>query len=454
MKRTLLITASIVAFAIVALFVFNKVFTKRDKVALYAEAKKGHFEITVSNSGTLLAENSIDIIGPVLTQSSQEPQQGRQGGGSGGSRGGGGGMMGGMSMGGSRGGDFHMTEFKITDIVAEGTVVKKGDYIASLDRTSYDNTLKDAIESLATLRNDLELKILDTAMSLTTLRDEIKNQRFTVEEAKIEVEQSKYEPPATLRKAELKLNREQRALDQKLKSFNLQKAKIISNIRSQKLSLQNQEKLVQNLQDFLAQFTIRAPSDGMVIYKKDRMGGKVKVGSSINPFDNVIATLPDLSTMLSKLYVSEIEVTKVIPGETAVITIDAFPDKSFNGKVISVANIGEVLPNSDAKMFEVMIRINGSDMTLRPDMTSWNKIIIKTIPEAIYVPLECINAGADSVQFVYKKNKTRQVVVVGELNDKFAVVKEGLSEGTMVFLVPPADASSFRLVGENLLTKK
>ena len=458
MKKTLLITASVIIFAIVALFLINKLFSRKDKVNLYAEAKRGLFEITVSNSGSLLAEKSIDIRGPELVQSSEEGQQGQQGqrGGQGGGPGGGGRQGGGgmtMMGGGGRGGDFHMVDFKISDIVAEGTVVKKGDYIATLDRTTYDNTLKDAIETLKTLQSNLELKILDTAMSLTTLRDEIKNQKYTVEEVKIEVEQSIYEPPATLRKAELKLNKEQRALEQKIKSFQLKKMQIATDIRSQKYSLQNQEQLVKNLQEFLAQFRITAPSDGMVIYKKDRMGNKRKAGSSINPFDNIIATLPDLSAMLSKVYVSEIEVTKVVPGQKVSITVDAFPDKSYSGTVLTVANIGEVLPNSDAKMFEVMIRVDGTDLTLRPDMTTWNKIILKTIPDAIYVPLECVQAGADSVQYVYKKNKTRQVVVVGELNDKNAVVKQGLEEGTMVFIVPPADAATFRLVGENLITQ-
>jgi HlyD family secretion protein len=446
MKRTGIITATIVVLAIVALFVFNRIFSKKEKVNLYAEAKRGLFEITVSNSGSLLAEKSIDIKGPELKQSSEAGQS--QGGGQGGGRQGGSGMM----MSGGRGGDFHMVDFKITDIVAEGTVVKKGDYIATLDRTSFDNSLKDAIETLKKLQDNLELKILDTAMSLTTLRDEIKNQKYAVEEAVIEVDQSKYEPPATLRKAQLSLNKEQRALEQKLKSYKLRKMQIATDIKSQKLSLANQEQLVKNLQEYLAQFRITAPSDGMVIYKKDRLGTKRKAGSSINPFDNVIATLPDLTTMLSKVYVSEIEVSKVIPGLKVSITVDAFPNKSYTGTVITVANIGEVLPNSDAKMFEVMIRVDGTDQTLRPDMTTWNKIILTTIPDAVYIPLECVQAGSDSVLYVYKKNKTRQIVIVGELNDKNAVIKHGLEEGTQVFLVPPDDAASFRLVGQNLLT--
>ncbi|MCU0462053.1 MAG: HlyD family efflux transporter periplasmic adaptor subunit, partial [Bacteroidales bacterium] len=174
--------------------------------------------------------------------------------------------------------------------------------------------------------------------------------------------------------------------------------------------------------------------------------------SSINAFDNVVATLPDLTSMLSKVYVNEIEVSKVLKGQKVNITVDAFPNKSYTGTVISVANIGEVLPNSDAKMFEVMIKVDGSDVSLRPSMTTWNKIVLKTFPDAIYIPTECVQAGADSIQYVYKKNKTRQIVVVGELNEKNSVIKQGLEPGTQVYLVPPEDAASFRLAGEDLIT--
>jgi len=447
MKRTIIITSAIVAFAIVALFAFNKIFSKKDKVNLYAEAKRGLFEITVSNSGELLAESSVDIRGPELVQQSNTQggsQGGSQGGGQGGGRQGGGG-------GGGHGVEIRMMDYKITDIVPEGTTVKKGDYIATLDRSTYTNSLNDAITSLATLQSDLELRVLDTAMSLTSLRDEIKNQRYTVEEAAITLEQSKFEPPATIRKAELDLNKQKRALDQKIQAYTLRKVQIKRNIDYQKYRLQNQEQLVQDLQNFLAQFTIKAPADGMVIYKKDRMGNKRKTGSSINAFDNVVATLPDLTSMLSKVFVSEIEVTKVLKGQPVNISVDAFPNKTYNGTVMSVANIGEVLPNSDAKMFEVMIKVDGSDINLRPAMTTWNKIILKSIPDAVYIPLECVQAGVDSVQYVYKKNKTRQIVVLGEVNEKNIVVEKGLEPGTLLFVVPPEDAATFRLVGENLI---
>ncbi|MFZ0281950.1 MAG: efflux RND transporter periplasmic adaptor subunit, partial [Bacteroidales bacterium] len=151
--------------------------------------------------------------------------------------------------------------------------------------------------------------------------------------------------------------------------------------------------LVADLQSFLSKFTITAPADGMVTYKKDRLGIKRKTGSSINPFDRAIATLPDLSSMLSKTYVSEIEVNKVKPGLKVNVGIDALPDKAFTGSVISVANIGEQLPNSDAKLFEVLIRIDGSDPALRPSMTTGNKIMIQSFENVVSIPTECVQTG-------------------------------------------------------------
>ncbi len=454
MKKTIIASLVIIA-AIAALIMFNKLFGKKDKTNLFAEAKKGTFEIVVSNAGELFAEKSLDIMGPQLGQTEEQGNQGgnRQGGGTqgGGRQGGGSQGGGGMMGGGGRNMDIRAMDFKIQDIVPEGTVVKQGDYIAQLDRTSYDNSLKDAIETLTTYQNNVTMKVLDTAVALTNLRDDIKNQKYAVEEAQITLDQSKFEPPATIRQAEINLNKQQRSLEQKIKSYKLRNIQNVADIEHQKLHLVRQERLVADLQEFLSKFTITAPAAGMVIYKKDRMGNKRKTGSSLNPFDMVIATLPDLTTMMSKVYVNEIEVSKVLPDQKVSITVDAFPQKSYTGTVLTVGKIGETLPNSDAKMFEVLIRLDGTDATLRPAMTTWNKIILKTIEDAVYIPLECVVTGTDSIPFVYKKNNTRQIVVLGDVNDKNVIVKEGLEPGTNIYIVTPPDAAKFRLVGEKLI---
>jgi hypothetical protein len=190
----------------------------------------------------------------------------------------------------------------------------------------------------------------------------------------------------------------------------------------------------------------------MIIYKRDRMGAKRKIGSSISPWDNVVATLPDMSTMISKTYVNEIDVSKVKTGQRVEIIVDAFPEKSYTGTVTSVANIGEQLPNADAKVFEVQIEVDGSDPILRPSMTTGNKIVTKTINDVIYIPLESVQAGPDSIPFVYLKNGTRQVVVLGESNENNVVIEQGLQSGAQVYLSTPLKPENFKLVGVELVS--
>jgi len=430
-KKVLIIGG--VVLAIAALVAFNKITSKNKVTNAFAEVERGSFEISVSNSGELIAEKSVEIKGPQIGQTNQQQ------GGSQGNRGGG-------------GMDMRRIELKIQDIVPEGTIVKEGDYIAQLDRSSYTNSLQDARNNFTTQRNALDMKILDTAVTLTSLRDDIKNQKYTVEEAKITLAQSKFEPPATIRQAEITLDKATRSLEQKQKTYELRVAQTLADIRREKIRTDRAENLVNDLTEYLAKFTITAPSDGMVIYKKEFNGSKRKAGSNLNPFDLVIATLPDLSSMISKTYVNEIEISKIKPGQKVNIKVDAFPNKAFNGTVISMANIGEVLPNSDSKMFEVQIKLDQSDPTLRPSMTTDNKIIIKSFEDVLFVPTECVNTGTDSIPFVYEKNRTKHVVVLGEANDKFVIIHQGVKEGESLYLSTPEEPENFRLVGEELIS--
>jgi multidrug resistance efflux pump len=418
MKRTIVISGIIVVIAIIAMIVVSKISSKKDVANLYAVAQKGGFDIVVTTTGELQAKKSADIVGPDFTQ--------------------------------SRG--IRVMDIKITDIVAEGTEVKAGDYVATLDRTAFDNSLKDEKERLLTFETNLEMKILDTAVTLSNLRDNIKNLRFAVEEAAITLQQSKYEPPTTIRQAEIALDKANRTLEQAIRGYSLKVEQAKSDMRTNKTNVSEEAQRVADLETVLSKFIIKAPSDGMIIYKRDRMGAKRKLGSSINPWDNVVATLPDMSSMISKTYVNEIDVSKVKAGQKVEIVVDAFPEKSYTGQVTSVANIGEQLPNADAKVFEVLIDVNESDPILRPSMTTGNKVITKTLDDVTYVPLESVQAGIDSIPFVYMKNGTRQVVVLGESNENNVVIEQGITAGTQIYLSTPEKAADFKLVGEELIS--
>jgi multidrug efflux pump subunit AcrA (membrane-fusion protein) len=416
MKKPLIITGCIIL-AFFLLFLINSIFSRKGTEELFAEVQKGDFEISISTAGELTAQNSLDILGPEMAM----------------------------------GRDIRSTQIRIQDLVPEGTIVRKGDYIATLDRTELSNSLKDAYENLTRLRTNLEVKLLDTAVLLSGLRDAIKNQEFAVDEAALKFKNSKFEPPTVIRQAEINLYQAQRVLDQRKRSYTRVFAQNKTDLANQNYWLSRMERRVNDLEEVLAGFTVVAPGNGMVIYKKEWRGNKRKAGSMINPIDRVVATLPDLSVMISKIYVNEIEVAKVRKGQQVEIGVDAFPGKQYRGTITFIANIGENLPNTTDKVFEVQVTLDGSDPLLRPSMTTSNKIIVNRINDAVFIPIECVQAGIDSIPFVYRKNGLRQVIVTGEANDKNMIIEKGLEPGTMIYLNNPLKAEKFRLAGEELI---
>jgi len=416
MKKTLIISGIVVSVFIIALIIFNSLTKKDDKSLLFVEVNQGLFEILVTTTGELQAEKSTEIKGPD-----------------------------GLS---SR--NMRFREILIQDLIPEGTVVEKGDYVATLDRSDADNTYKDELDELETVQNEYNMKKLDTTISLGDLRDDLVNLKYNMEEAEITLEQSRYEPPTTIRQNQINLDKTARAYEQAQKNYVLKVQQAKADVRESYLELQKQRNKVNEMEEVLSQFTIVAPAPGMVIYKREWGGDKRKVGSGISPWDPVVATLPDLSTMMSKTYVNEIDISKVKMSQPVRITVDAFPDKRYTGTVREVANIGEQLPNTDAKVFEVLIEIDGSDPILRPSMTTGNMIVTQELEEVLYIPLECVHATADSIPYVYRKNNARQVVVLGSSNENEVVIEQGLELGEQLFLSSPEDSESFKWQGEEL----
>ena len=417
MKKTLYTTSIFIAAAFILLFALNRIGPKRTTNEFYTKVQKGQFEISVISAGELLAEKSVDIKGPEIAM----------------------------------GRDIRFFNIKIQDLIPEGTLVKEGDYIATLDRTDLNNSLKDAQDLLTTRQTNLDMKLLDSAVVLNDLRDGIKNQRFIVQEAAMTLHNSKYEPPTTIRQAEIELDKSQRSLEQLQRSYTQILAQNKTDIINQNYWVNKVSRRVKDIEEVLSEFTVKAPAPGMVIYKREWSGNKRKVGSMIDPFDRVVATLPDLTSMLSKTYVNEIDVSKMKIGQNVNITIDAFPKKMYTGTVSFVANVGEKLLNSDDKVFEVQIKVAGSDLALRPSMTTGNKIIVSTMKDAIYIPVECVQAGVDSIPFVYTKKGIKQIVLLGESNEKYVLIEKGLDAGTLLYLNNPENPEKFRLEGKELI---
>lgn len=405
MKRNLIIGAGVVVVLLITFFVVkgNKTAETAD---IMASVKSGPFKVEIETTGELEAKNSVKIQAPGNLR------------------------------------DFRIWQIVIQNIVDEGTVVKKGDWVATLDRSEFQTKLNDKKIELDRELAEFTQTQLDTALELRGARDQLINLRYAVDEKNIVLEQSKFEPPATIKQAEINVERAKREYQQALENYKIRQRKNAAKMREQSAELRKVQNEHDAMMEAIQAFNVTAPEAGMVIYEKSRHDGRpIKAGSQVNMWDPTVATLPDMTVMMSKTYVNEVDVRKVKPGQKVEVGLDAYPDKKLAGKVIRVANVGEERPNSDAKVFEVSVEIEGTDPTLRPSMTTSNKIITKLIDDALFIPLEGLHSQFDTVTFVYKReglNIVKQEVIMGETNANDAVIVGGLSEGDRIFLsIPP-----------------
>ncbi|MFC2125376.1 efflux RND transporter periplasmic adaptor subunit [Bacteroidota bacterium] len=405
MKKVSLIIGGIIVVAVILFFAFKET-GKTETTDIIVPVKQGKFIVDITTTGELEAKNSVKITGPTRLR------------------------------------NFRIHQITIDDIIDEGTVVRKGDWIADLDRSEFNDKFQDKELEVEQAQNEYIQMQLDTTLQLRQSRDELVNLKYAVEEAKLVLEQSQYEPPATIKQQEYNLDKAIRNYEQAKDNYQIKLEQNGARMYEEAADLTKRKRQLANMMAVADQFTITAPEPGMVVYHKGWDGKAIKEGSQISVWNPTVATLPDLTKMLSKTYINEVDVRKVKPGQKVEIGLDAFPEKKLTGVVTNVANVGEQRPNSDAKVFQATIEIDQSDDMLRPAMTTSNKIIAKELDSVLYIPLECLQSKDDSISYVYKRkgiNHIKQEVQLGETNANEAVILLGLEEGDKLYLSVPGD---------------
>ena len=412
-RKILLISIGIIALLVAAFFIFRK---KPQQKEMTTTVKKGNFEVIVTTTGELRAKNETEINIPSELRALQ------------------------------------IWQIKITDLIPEGSIVKQGDYVASLDKTEIMTKMNESNLNVQKWQSELKQAMLDTTLTLRSARDEMLNQKYLVEQKKLEKEQSKFEAPAILRNAEIEYEKAQRNYEQQLENYKTKVAQAKTKVAIIQADLSKAQNQLDGFVNIMDKLSIMAPQGGMLIYAKDWDGKKRVVGSSISPWDPTVATLPDLSVMEVVTYVSEVDIQKVKPDFEVEIGLDSDPSKKLKGKISTVASIGEQKPNSDAKVFEVVIDVLTADTTLKPAMTTSCKILCANLKDVTYAPIEAVQKTANfSFVYVKENGKTyRQEIKTGMSNETDVVITEGLTENMTLLLTTPKDTA--RMVFKQLPT--
>ena len=403
------------AMAVIILFVVFLIVSgsKNETTQITTTVKKGPFEVLVYSSGQLESENSDHVYVP-------EEMKDRQ---------------------------TRISSLTITDIVEEGTYVDSGDYVATLDHQAVQEQLKDAQDELEKTLSEYNDSKIDSNLTLSNERDQIINATLDVEERKIAVDESVYESPSEQKKVKMDYDKALRKLEQSKQAYELKTQQEINKVNRKFITYKQVKERVDALEKLMDKLIIYSPKAGIISYHQYEWGGTVETGSRVSQWSPIIATFPNMGNLITKTFINEIDIALIKPGQKVRIGIDAFPDKTLTGEVATVANMGQLMPKSDAKVFEVKIKVDGSDPELKPAMTTSNTIQASFIEEATYIPIEAVFSN-DSLSYVYlSDSKTAQIIEPGEANENYMVINQGLEEGQEVQLLEPEDAGDYKLNG-------
>ncbi len=407
-KRTVMIIAGIFV-ALILFFVTRVNQSSTDTKEVFTQVQRGQFKSEVTASGELFAKNSVKIVGPE-----------------------------GMRR-------ANIWETSITHIIDEGTIVKPGDYVARLDQAELGQKIQQERNDLTVSTSEFTQAKLDTAMELRKARDEMDNMDYEIQKQELTLTNSQFEPPAVIKEKEMEAERARKKLTRAEENYLLQVQKAVAKMEAVGAKMNEDKEKLEFLTKLSGQFTITAQEAGMLIYKRDWRGNKIAQGGRVSSWDPVVATLPDLTRMVSKTFINEVDINTVKKGQKVEIGFDAFPEKHLTGTVLEVANMGQQRPNSDSKVFEILVGIAESDTTLRPGMTTSNNIIADVLEDVLFIPVEAVHSQGDSLTYVVAKdgaNMVKQEVTLGMTNSDEVVVLAGLEQGRTLYLSDPTGLES------------
>jgi HlyD family secretion protein len=303
-------------------------------------------------------------------------------------------------------------------------------------------------DELNAYSNDLMELEVQGFLNTTEIRQaqkKLAEEREVYEMAKLQYESYiQHVYPMQVKKAETSLKRAQVNEEEtaKLGIYNVSKASALLN-QAQQGFIDDSLQLMEAKKE-LAQTEIIAPAPGMVVHREDYRSGqrrKPRVGDILVK-NQPLMDLPDLSSMVIKTRVREVDLFKVGIGKKATIEVEAYPQLSLQGVIVSIGvlALNDSGRTSEEKYFEIRIALDKSDPSLRPGMTTRAIIHAQEAHEILTIPLHAVfDDHKQAFCYVVLSNNVyeKREIKIGMSNEQWVEVRDGLKEGDCVCLLNP-----------------
>lgn len=366
------------------------------------KVKRGTFMEEITDQGTVEAVNSISVTAPTIS--------------------------------------YRYGALKIAKIAEDGEEVEKGDTIMIFDPSEIKRAIVQAEQQLEIARAEYE-KLKSTQQSeIEDLEADLELALISQEISKINFETSVYEPEATKKEIQLKLESATIALNRAKEQIENKKIIHKEDLIQKSLIIRQLTSTLADANTSMNNLFVVSPAKGIIIKELNWITNqKWAVGDQ--PYSgSKIIELPDLTAMRAEVKINEVDVSKILPGQRVEIRPDAYSDSVYAAKVESVANLAQNKDfKSKIKIFPVQISISGESEKLLPGLTVSCRIIVNEVPEVLFIPLESLFRD-QAIEYVYLKSGSgfkRREIKTGAINTDFVIITEGLNENDLIALSDP-----------------
>jgi HlyD family secretion protein len=224
----------------------------------------------------------------------------------------------------------------------------------------------------------------------------------------------------------------------------------ISNLESARQLVRQQKAQLSSARHNLQEVTIEAEMAGIVT-RLNVEEGEIAIMGTLNNPGTVLMTIADLSTIEAEVEVDETEVVSIETGQSAEVTLDAFPDTSYAGVVTEVGNspiLSSSVSGQQGVDFKVVITVTDTIPSVRPGLSADSEIIAAHSANALAIPIQSLtvrqekdlkgyvekadSAAADSTSAKKKKesSEVEGVFVVVDGRAEFRQIKIGIAGQT------------------------
>ncbi len=342
-----------------------------------------------------------------------------------------------------------VADLQIIWLAPAGSPVKAGGPVIRFDPSRLQQELKEKSAALQQTQATLDQTVAQSRITADQDKLDLSKTQYDRERARLEASKQAIVSAMEGEKSAIDLGLAEEKVKVQLAAIELHKKSDQAKIASQTRLRDEAQAEVERTKQRLAQMEVKSPLDGIVTYLSNTSQGWMnaqpfKVGDHASS-GQAIAEIPDLNTLEMESKLDEVDRGRIALGDAVLVHVDAFPEKTFEAKLIAVSPLTEQSFNEwpPTRSFRAYARIADKDGRLRPGMNSGADIVETRIPDAVSIPAKALfTAHGKPVVYVRNKNGYGQTVVRVKARNTDEVAVEGLPAGATVTLVEPESAKS------------